>query len=203
VIRRHGDTKKRRRGDKEWGRQGDTECKVRSAWDNWSLAVGCSMRTEKIAPGAWRGSEIRNLLRPPANTLPRKQALTKLPSRPVSLRRLAGKHRVNTEPGKGCRWKLKKRGHSPARSHRKHFAGQQRRALDPLATSWSSHSTHCVRCVRRVFSPRPSVPDGRQQGESPCRIAQPHQLSHSSRHSRRASAGRRCGRQSADTGSAP
>ncbi len=54
-----------------------------------------------------------------------------------------------------------------------------------------------------LFSPRPSAPDGRQQGESPSRVARRHRLSRSSRHSRRASAGRRCGRQSPDTGSAP
>jgi len=70
-------------------------------------------------------------------------------------------------------------------------------------TPGSHRSANQVSCGQRVFSPRPSVPDGRQPGESPGRVARRHPRSHSSPHFRRAFAERRCGRPSPDTGSAP
>jgi hypothetical protein len=70
-------------------------------------------------------------------------------------------------------------------------------------TPGSQHSANQVSCGQRVFSPRPSVPDGRQPGESRGRVARHHPRSRSSPHFRRAFAERRCGRPSPDTGSAP
>ena len=92
------------------------------------------------------------------------------------------------------------------------------RVISPMAISIVGHRRQCQaadpaakparkikrpRSGQRVFLPRPSVPDGRQQGESPGRVARPHPRSHSSPHFRRAFAERRCGRPSPDTGSGP
>ena len=101
------------------------------------------------------------------------------------------------------------------------ITGPVRRVRSPYGVQWmccghyfidtqglfSTPSTKKVVLInqfrRRVFSPRPRVPDGRQQGESFYPVAGRRRRSHSLRHRLPACAERRCGRPFPDTGSAP
>ena len=71
------------------------------------------------------------------------------------------------------------------------------------ATFWSGHSTERVKfCPQRLFSPQPSVPDGRQPEGWSSRVARCRPRSRASHRSRLPFAGPRCDRPSPDSGSA-